>query len=601
MSTRPNGQLGPTVGRDQRFTESNTCPICGGYESQPRGEGIRCYGFLSEGGEYAHCTREESSGQLPVIETSNTYAHRAQGECGCGDRHDMQDAATEGPPNYSGRISAAYTYDDENWRLVFQVVRFDPKGFACRRPDENREWVWDIKGVVPVLYRLPNLLQANFDDEVFIVEGEKDVERLESEHIVATCSPLGAGQWDDRYAACLEKRNVVVIADNDDIGRRHAKTVASSVRKVAKNVRLVELPGVPEGGDVSDYLERGNTIDDLLKLVQETPEWEAKDEPRVLRFRTAEEFCQSVSAEVLFIVEPYVVAGAITEISGKIKHAGKTTFTMAMARAVVDGTPFLGYPTTKTPVVYLTEQPDASFRQAIARAGLDYRRDFLLLSYKDAFAEDWETIIEAAHKKCMEIGSTLLIVDTLPQFAGMTEGQENDSGAAMVALKPLQKLTSDEIAVVAVRHDRKAGGEVGDSSRGSSAWGGGADTLATISKAVGNSASTVRILSCISRFDGPPDKLVIDLREGEYINLGNGTEVALSQAKEDIWKIIPDTEDEAKATGVILTATKTAKTVGQEALTELVGEGNLQRKVGQGKGSPWLYWKAQSTSSEEPA
>ena len=144
-------------------------------------------------------------------------------------------------------------------------------------------------------------------------------------------------------------------------------------------------------------------------------------------------------------------------------------------------------------------------------------------------------------------------------------------------------------------------GEVGDSSRGSSAWGGGADTLATISKAVGNSASTVRILSCISRFDGPPDKLAIDLREGEYINLGDGTEVALSRAKENIWEIIPDTEDEAKATGVILTAAKTAKTVGQEALTELVGEGNLQRKVGQGKGSPWLYWKAQSTSSEEPA
>ena len=63
----------------------------------------------------------------------------------------------------------------------------------------------------------------------------------------------------------------------------------------------------------------------------------------------------------------------------------------------------------------------------------------------------------------------------------MTEGQENDSGAAMVALKPLQKLTSDEIAVVAVRHDRKAGGEVGESIRGRSAWGGGADTLATIS------------------------------------------------------------------------------------------------------------------------
>jgi hypothetical protein len=199
------------------------------------------------------------------------------------------------------------------------------------------------------------------------------------------------------------------------------------------------------------------------------------------------------------------------------------------------------------------------------------------------------------------MGSKLLIIDTLPQFAGMGENQENDSGAAMLALKPLQKLTSDEIAVVVVRHDRKAGGEVGDSSRGSSAWGGGADTLITIAKGNGNSASTVRILSCISRFDGPPDKLVIDLREGEYINLGNSTDVALSRAKENIWEIIPDTEDEAKATGEILAAAGTGKTVGQEALNELVEEGELQRKVGQGKGSPWQYWKAQPTSSEEPA
>ena len=605
MSTRTNGQLGPPVGRNQRFTESNTCPICGGYESQTRGEGIRCYGFLSEGGEYAHCAREELSGLLAVIETSNTFAHLTQGKCGCGDRHDMQYAATEGPPNVSGRISATYTYDDENWRLVFQVVRFDPKGFACRRPDESGEWVWDIRGVVPVLYRLPDLLQANFDDQVFIVEGEKDVERLISEDIVATCSPLGAGQWHDRYAAWLEGRNVVVIADNDDLGRRHAKTVAGSVRKVAKSVRLVELPGVPEGGDVSDYFARGNTIDDLLKLVQETPQWESKGDAPSLRFRTLEEFCDEVPPEVPFVCEPYVVSGAITEISGKIKHAGKTTFLMAMVRAALYGNPFLGYPTKKTSVVYLTEQPDASFRQAIIRAGLDGRRDgrldLVLLSYKDVFAEDWETIIEGARKRCMEIGAGLLVVDTLPQFAGMKENQENDSMAAMIALRPFQALTSHGIAAVAVRHDRKAGGEVGDSSRGSSAWGGGADTLMGIGKGSGNKTSTVRIISCISRFDGPPERLVIDFRDGEYLNLGDGSDVALGRAKESILKVIPYAEEEAKQTGEVIADAGVKDTVGKQALNELVEEGELQRNVGKGKGSPWLYWKAQPSSSEEPA
>ena len=162
----------------------------------------------------------------------------------------------------------------------------------------------------------------------------------------------------------------------------------------------------------------------------------------------------------------------------------------------------------------------------------------------------------------------------------------------MLALKPLQKLNSDGIAVVAVRHDRKAGGEVGDSSRGSSAWGGGADTLITIAKGNGNSASTVRILSCISRFDGPPDKLVIDLREGEYINLGNSTDVALSRAKDEILKVAPGCEAEAKKTGdIIEAAAGVNKTIGQQALDELVQEGSLQRVRGKDRGRPFFYWK----------
>ena len=165
-------------------------------------------------------------------------------------------------------------------------------------------------------------------------------------------------------------------------------------------------------------------------------------DPTGIRFRTAAEFSSEISGEVSFVSEPYVVAGAITEISGKIKSAGKTTFAMAMARSVLDGQPFMGYPTLKSPVVYLTEQPDASFRVAIGRACVDEREDFFILSHKDTRGSDWEAIVKAAHSKCSEIGSKLLCVDTLPQFAGMEGNQENDSGAAMKAVKPLQNLTS---------------------------------------------------------------------------------------------------------------------------------------------------------------
>ena len=248
--------------------------------------------------------------------------------------------------------------------------------------------------------------------------------------------------------------------------------------------------------------------------------------------------------------------------------------------------------TIRSPIVYLTEQPDASFRAAVGRAGLDDRNDFLILSYKDTICIDWETIVEAAHSKCCEIGSQLLCVDTLPQFAGMEGNQENDSGAAMQAVKPLQNLTSDGIAVVVVRHDRKSGGEVGDAGRGSTAWGGAADTLINITRGNGNSLSTVRNLSCISRFDGPPEKLVIDLRDGQYVALGNKTNVALDKAKEEILKIIPSCEAESLRTGdLIERATGVNKTIGQHALEELYLEKRIIRKMSTDRGRPYYYWQ----------
>ena len=326
-----------------------------------------------------------------------------------------------------------------------------------------------------------------------------------------------------------------------------------------------------------------------------------QEERKGVKFRTAAELSIAVSAEVVFICEPYVVAGAFAEISGKIKASGKTTFLLAMSRSVLDGQQFMGYPTIKSPIVYLTEQPDASFRVAIGRAGLDQREDFFILSYKDTFSSDWEAIAQAAHAKCAEIGSRLLCVDTLPQFAGMEGSNENDSGAAMKAVRPLQNLTSEGIAVVAVRHDRKSGGEVGDAGRGSTAWGGAADTLINITRGDGNSLSTVRNLSCISRFDGPPEKLVIDLRDGEYVSLGTKTKVALDKAKEEILKVAPVSEVNAQRTGdLISAATEVNKTIGQQALEDLYRENSLKRKMSSERGRPFYYWIPEATRNGLP-
>jgi hypothetical protein len=173
-----------------------------------------------------------------------------------------------------------------------------------------------------------------------------------------------------------------------------------------------------------------------------------------LPFRTAREIAEMTSDDVPFAA-PFLVFGAITELDGKPKTAGKTTFVLATARSILDGLPFLGQATLKGPIVMLTEQPPSSLKAALVRAGLASRDDFVLLSWADAAGTPWPEIVAGAEAKCDEIGARVLIVDTLPQFAGLRGDPENNSGHALEAIEPLQLLAAKGLAILVTRHDRK--------------------------------------------------------------------------------------------------------------------------------------------------
>jgi predicted P-loop ATPase len=167
------------------------------------------------------------------------------------------------------RIEATYDYINDLGNLVFQVVRQHPKAFKQRRPDGRGGYVWNLKGVVPVLYRLPELLQADPARAVLIPEGEKDVDRLRELGFVATCNPGGAGKWSWTYSPALAGRRVVVLPDNDEAGEEHAAQVVAALRGVAASVAVLRLPGLAPKGDVSDWLDAGGTAEGLEALVSE--------------------------------------------------------------------------------------------------------------------------------------------------------------------------------------------------------------------------------------------------------------------------------------------------------------------------------------------
>lgn len=170
------------------------------------------------------------------------------------------------PPVPGAAPDAAYAYRDETGSVLFEVVRFGGKRFRQRRPDGKGGWSWKLDGVRRVLYRLPDLM-ARPTEPVFIVEGEKDADRLHAAGRLATTNPGGAGKWRDDYNAFLRGRDVIILPDNDAPGRDHAVQVERALHRVAGSVRTVELPGLPEKGDISDWLDAGHNLDELDALV----------------------------------------------------------------------------------------------------------------------------------------------------------------------------------------------------------------------------------------------------------------------------------------------------------------------------------------------
>ena len=172
-------------------------------------------------------------------------------------------------------IITTYDYRCEKGNLLYQSCRKSDKSFIFRRPDGNGDYVYNLKGVKTVPYRLPELFTAITNEEtVYIPEGEKDVDNLVSIGLIATTNPMGAGKWQDSYSGYFINTNVVILPDNDEPGQKHAQQVAASLNGKAASIKVINFPGLKPKGDVSDWLANGGTAEQLKQLTEETPEWE---------------------------------------------------------------------------------------------------------------------------------------------------------------------------------------------------------------------------------------------------------------------------------------------------------------------------------------
>lgn len=170
----------------------------------------------------------------------------------------------------AGPAVAIYDYTDETGKLLFQVLRTADKQFRQRRPDPSARsgWRWQLGDTRRTIYRLPRVVEAVRDGQtIWIAEGEKDVNALESAGVVATCNPGGAGKWRDDYDQVLAGADVRIVQDRDEPGRKHGLAVAEGLRRVGCTVTICEAL---TGKDAADHLAAGHSLDSL-SVVQSEP------------------------------------------------------------------------------------------------------------------------------------------------------------------------------------------------------------------------------------------------------------------------------------------------------------------------------------------
>jgi hypothetical protein len=244
-------------------------------------------------------------------------------------------------------VTAEYIYRDADGNPYLRVQRTAQKKF-WQHHWTGSGWQKGAPRGPRIPYRLPELLAADPAKPVFIVEGEKDADRLASLGFLATTSSGGSnGKWTAELNSHFAGRIVRLLPDNDEPGAKYVEKIAEHLHGVAASLRIVELPGLGErttsgGKDVSDWLELGNIAETLDALADEAPEWSPpapKDSWRAHVF-TAASLRTKQFAPTSYVV-PGIFPEGLTILAGRPK-IGKSWMALDVALAKATGRFVLG-------------------------------------------------------------------------------------------------------------------------------------------------------------------------------------------------------------------------------------------------------------------
>ncbi len=265
-------------------------------------------------------------------------------------------------PNRNGNGSRAkperepvktYRYTDEEGKLLYEVCRYEPKDFRQRRPNGNGGFISTLGETRRVLYRLPELVKADLSETVFLCEGEKDADNLAAIGLLSTTNAGGAKGWRDEFAKTLRQRRVVICVDRDEAGIERGKKLAGKLFDEGCQVQIFdpfknEPIAEKHGKDVSDWLEAGNTAEDLLALIDGIEFYQPLNKEKELpdKYSLSENGLFYLGEDKVFICSPLSVTANTSDSQneswGKLlefedARAGKHSLVIPMSLLSTDG------------------------------------------------------------------------------------------------------------------------------------------------------------------------------------------------------------------------------------------------------------------------
>lgn len=423
----------------------------------------------------------------------------------------------------SKKIAATYSYPDKDGKEQYQTVRYEPKDFKQRRPDGAGGYIWNLENTPRVLYRLPELIKADPKKPVWKVEGERDADRLAALGWVATTSVCGSkAPWLSEYSEVLRGRHVVILPDNDEPGAIHAEQVALSLKGIAKSIRIVNLPDMQEGGDVSDYLNAGHKAEELWKLARSTPEYAPA-------YRILKGFNSFTSEEITDGEEICFEAcrGEVVLVAA-VTNQGKSTLVRNVSMSLASGRPFPPFAKDTTPrrVILLNfEGPRSRFQSDVklmAERLDDAERHLLNENLKVSHAPEINgasvCLSQANHFNALYADMEafcpdVLVIDTL--MAAFRIIEERSNSELTETMKKLSLLARKlNCVVILLHHIGKEKSEAGATrieahkARGASAIG---DQSAAIWNVEYNSSTKITTVTCGKRKSGEDYQVTINL------------------------------------------------------------------------------------------